>query len=400
MSRYLLLSFFFSIFRVSIIANENEPNALPEFNAKSDPMPKGIYAAIKWDKDPQIETWKNPCLEGVVIRKYWRDFNPDSGVYDWSKLKKPFADAKLYGKKIHLMIAPGFFAPEWVLKHDKVDTVWFNAPAGKDGDDDDGNIPDPIKGKPAPLPLPWNEAYLKFWFEFVDALAKEFGSKEALAYVSVTGPNSHNGEVNLPHEDDDLKKWLQLMDVPDDELAKQEALKTKMQDAYKKTIIHFDKAFSPYGVYFTMAFPQQALPISHKPSNGEIQKKYQAFLIHFGATKHKSYFGLQNNGLSGLPLSEPFKQWLPVREYAGKILTGFQTRAPKNLYADIPVSSSEKERIVLRRDIMRQTLLNGIRYGGCFIEVYESDTLDPNLKDVIAAAAKLLSGEEKDCHCE
>jgi hypothetical protein len=183
-------------------------------------------------------------------------------------------------------------------------------------------------------------------------------------------------------------------------LAKQEELKTKMQDAYKKTIIHFDKAFTPYGVYFTMAFPQQALPISRPPSDGAIQEKYQNFLINFGATQHKPYFGLQNNGLSGLPLGEPFKQWLPVREYAGKILTGFQTRAPKNLYDEIPVGSSEEEKLVLRKKIMRHTLLNGIRYGGRFIEIYEKDTNDPNLKGVIAAAAKLLRGEEKDCHCE
>lgn len=222
-----------------VIANENGAKTLPKANPKSDPMPKGIYAAIPWDKDPQIETWNNPCLEGVVIRKYWRHLNPAQDVYDWSKLEKPFADAKLHGKKIHLMIAPGFFTPEWVLKHNKVDTVWFKAPAGKDSDDDEGDIPDPIKGKPAPLPLPWNETYLKFWFEFVDALAKKFGPEEALAYLSVTGPNSHNGEVNLPHEDDDLKKWLQLMNVSGGGvLARQKALKTKMQDAYKKTIIH------------------------------------------------------------------------------------------------------------------------------------------------------------------
>ncbi len=368
----------------------------PKKAADPELMPKGVFALIPWDKNPDPATWVNPCLEGVVIRMLWKDFNWTRGNYQWGRLDTLFKKAERHGKKIHLMIAPGVFAPKFVFRDNKVSREQFKIPQDYDRDDTS------TKGELQTLPLPWDKSYLNYWFEFVDTLAGKFGPNQALAYISVTGPNSHNGEVNLPHEGEDLEKWLQLMNVPGDVLGKQEALKTKMLVAYQKTIAHFDKAFAPYGVYFTLAFPQQALPISAGPSNGKIQESYQDSLASYGAHKHKPYFGLQNNGLSGLLLGEPFKQWLPVRHYAGKILTGFQTRAPGNLYDldDDNNTDAAPKGSPQREQIMRETLLNGIRYGGRFIEIYENDTLDPSLKGVIAAAAKLLSGEEKDCHCE
>lgn len=368
----------------------------PKPSASSDPMPKGIYALVPWDSVPQPETWKNPCLEGVVIRMLWSKLNPKRDGYEWGRLDEVFTKAEVYGKKIHLMIAPGFFAPPFVFADAQVDTAHFKLPEDYDKDHP------PMKGDLQAMPLPWNEAYLNYWFAFVDKLAQKFGRQKELVYVSVTGPNSHNGEVNLPREESDLKHWLELVDSPRDVEYKEEVLKAKLLAAYKLTIEHFDKAFAPHGKYFTLALPQQSLPIKLKPDNAALQLSYQAELAAYGASNHPKYFGLQNNGLSGRALGDPFQQWPPVREYAGKILTGFQTRAPHNLYDTDgnDVIEDKEDAPAAHIKVMRNTLLNGIRYGGRFIEIYEKDTNDPNLKGVIAAAAKLLSGEEIGCNCE
>ncbi|OGG25733.1 hypothetical protein A2960_05280 [Candidatus Gottesmanbacteria bacterium RIFCSPLOWO2_01_FULL_39_12b] len=48
--------------------------------------PKGIYALIDWNADPLEDTWTKSYVDGVVIRTYWKDLNPDKDSYNWNYL--------------------------------------------------------------------------------------------------------------------------------------------------------------------------------------------------------------------------------------------------------------------------------------------------------------------------
>ncbi len=250
------------------------PNATnPEF------APKGIYAIVPWRQAPEDSTWKNPCVEGVTIRRYWKDLNPREDEYKWEELDSMFALAHAYGKKIHLIIAPGFFSPRWVIK--KADTARFIVPHG----------PKAYRGKMKPLPLPWDKTYLNLWFAFVDTLAKKFGPDSALSFIAVTGPNSHNGEVNLPSKESDklivdptnpefpnydpMERWRKLLGGgPQAE----QKLKDRMVEAYKKTIDSFHKGFAgKQQKYFSMQIFEASLPVDDKA----IHDNYENELITY-----------------------------------------------------------------------------------------------------------------------
>lgn len=55
--------------------------------------------------------------------------------------------------------------------------IWVNWVNNPNEADDEEDNPGLIKGKKAPLPLPWNKAYLEFWLESVDELARYFESE-------------------------------------------------------------------------------------------------------------------------------------------------------------------------------------------------------------------------------
>ena len=363
--------------------------------------PKGIYAIVPWGKVPKDSTWKDPCVEGVTIRRYWNDLNPEKGVYDWVELKSMFAQAHTYSKKIHLIIAPGFFAPDWVMK--KADTASFIVPHG----------PKAYRGKMLPLPLPWDKTYLNLWFTFVDTLAKKFGPDSALSLVAVTGPNSHNGEVNLPSDASDweilkekkykgydpIQKWK---DIVGGGPQAEERLKNKMLRAYGKTLVHFHQAFAGrHKKHYSLQIFNESLPIKNNPGGkvSPIQQAYQDSLIALAVAKPGKHFVLMNGGLAAWPIAgliskryphRPPPQWLRIQSLSldGNV-TGFQTKDPdKDDGAPGTLPPFE---------IFRLTIKNGILFGAGFLEIFEDDIHHESFRDLIAAGSVLLGGK---CNCE
>jgi hypothetical protein len=364
---------------------------------KAGDGPQGAFAVIPWDKKPKPKTWKSDNVSGVVIRMYWKDI--DTGAtslkYDWKKLDVVFAKAECFSKKVHLMIAPGFYSPDRVLNDASVKKANFIVPQG------------PYKGEMRPLPLPWDKNYLDHWFVFVDTLAKRYGPREELVLISVTGPNSHNGEVNLPRKKSDkniikgghpnydpIKKWIKIVSGPkapggsDDE----QELKEIMLKAYGATLDTFHAKFVvKFQKHLSLQIFDQSFPVNNK-QNEAIQNGFQEDLIANaiakGCFKNHNFFVLMNGGLRGMPvyplIAKPPSQWKRIQQLSGKIVTGFQTKAPGNLYDGIEHDSQ------LSRLILAQTIINGITHGASFIEFYERDVLAENHQDLIEEANIML----------
>ncbi len=366
--------------------------------------PRGIYAIVPWRQAPQDSTWKDPCVEGVTIRRYWYKLNPGENEYKWEELDSMFALAHAHGKKIHLIIAPGFFAPDWVIK--KVATARFIVPHG----------PKQYRGKMLPLPLPWDHTYLNLWFAFVDELAKRYGSKPALSFIAVTGPNSHNGEVNLPSDSSDWKilkekeyqgydpiqQWKDLVGGgPEAE----EKLMNKMLRAYKRTLDHFHQAFAgKHEKYYSLQIFNESLPVKNKPGGKlhPIQQAYQDSLIALAAAERPKYFVLMNGGLDAWPIAglfvskryrdhhSPPPQWQRVQSLATDgYVTGFQTKDPD----DDGSAPGTPQPLA----IFRLTIKNGIRFGAGFLEIFEAEIHNDRFRDLTAAGSILLGGK---CNCE
>jgi len=243
-SKFIFTAFVMAFLTIVATSLKAQDVKIPDVLIDSLPLnipgfaPRGIFTIPGggWQKPPSPEAWEASCLDGVTIRTYWKKFNPEKGVYDWTYLDRMFEKANRNDKLIHLMVAPGFYSPKWVL--DKVETRKFKVPGGEA----------PLKGQIRRLPLPWDRKYLALRFAFVDKLAKRYGSNPALSLVAVTGPNGHNGEVNLPDSRKaNIDNWMELAD------GSEENLKEKMIGAYNKTIDHFHKVFArKHGKYFSL----------------------------------------------------------------------------------------------------------------------------------------------------
>src|ERR1700738_982837 len=56
----------------------------------------------------------NPNVDGIALRSYWNHLEPADGVYDWSYIDKPLAQAVAAGKSVSLSDTAGIQTPDWV----------------------------------------------------------------------------------------------------------------------------------------------------------------------------------------------------------------------------------------------------------------------------------------------
>jgi hypothetical protein len=333
---------------------------LPSPTPAATTRPRGLFAVLEWGEQAKDETWQNPNVDGVVVRAYWRDLNPERGKYDWKTFDAAVEAAAKHGKRARFIVAPGFYSPHYVLSDPAVKQATFTVPQG------------PLAEKERSLPLPWDDAYLSAWFTFIDQLAARYRDNPAFAYVSATGPNSHNGEISLPREPSDEKTWKTL-GTPDE-------LEQRMLGAWEKTFRRYCAAFT--GKHFTLAIISEALPGHSKDD----RKSYQEKLAKLGAETCPAGFGLQNNGLDGRPVQldlKPLPAWDLIESYSGKILTGFQTRTRANLYH---CKRSGRDCEGDKLAIFEQALKNGLSRKASFLEIYEKDLADPELKLLLYSA--------------
>lgn len=316
----------------------------------------------------------NPDVDGLSVRVYWREFyvrqdDPRSPIR-WAPLDEIFDAAERAGKSVRLAVAPGFYSPEWVLR--SVPVLWLPVPQGplaKDGQ----NL--------HPLPVPWDETYLRLWLHFVDEVAERYGNRSNFSWISVTGPNSHNGEVNLPHGDPcpgpngdpcSQDTWLKAAaDAGIQGQANQlDWLQERLEQAWFECIDRFDRAFGSRCRHYTIALIQQSFPVDI--NGGGREGTYKNDLVLHGVTDYPHAFGIQSNGLDGTPLctmggAHPW--WNFVQTYSPTLLTGFQTQDPVNLYC--PKYS--------RADVLHQTIDHAVEFQAHFLEIYSSDIMDSNL---------------------
>ena len=316
----------------------------------------------------------NPNVDGVSVGVDWRDFytqpiDPNSAI-NWAPLDAIFSQASAAGKFVRLIVAPGFYSPGWVLN--SVPVLMLPVPQGA------------LSGTIQPLPVPWDNTYLDAWLRFVDQLAARYGDKPNFAWISVTGPNSHNGEVNLPHGDPVSRQtWLQA--AADAGISGQTAqldwLQQKLESAWFRSIDRFESAFGSRGRHYTIALIDASFPVEGDSTR---EQNYKNDLVVYGAMHYPHAFGVQTNGLDGEPLctnvAAPHPWWDFIRGYSGTLLTGFQTQAPGNLYCASVANST----------VLHQAIDNAVQYQAHFLEIYSSDIMDPALASDIGYAHQKL----------
>lgn len=337
--------------------------------ADRPPRLTGIYALIRWNEDVKDETWKRDDVQGVVLRTTWRDLEPEKGRYDFAHLDRHLAEAARHGKGVRIIVATGHNVPEWLFA--EVPTVAFSevrehdpSDPGSDSDDEEEEANNRKKA-PVVMAVPWDAGFLDRWAELVRVLGERYAKHPNLVAVGLTGPSGKTGEVLLPREPGEQKVWSGLVKNPED-------MKTKMLGAWEKSYAALCDAFPKQTV--TMALILKSLPIGDR----DLEWSYKEDLIAMGM-KRPGQFGFQTNGLNA---KGRLTHWKLLKRLAGKVPTGFQVRAPVNLFSDGRDTPEEKKKVI------KTCLAIAEEHKVAWLEIYESLIHDPGLAPLFTDFAK------------
>ena len=250
----------------------------------------------------------------------------------------------------------------------------------------------------------------------MEELGKRYGPNPALSLISITGPNSHNDEVNLTSDNkwedefpnyDPIALWKDLAlkdwrDIPNGAAIAEDCLKNKMLAAYEITLRHFYKAFSEkHEKYLSLQIFNESLPVEREKNRelSAVQKEYQRELIERARQILGKYFVLMNGGLDAWPIADAVSnlypppaqpmQWERIQRLSDiGYVTGLlqKDEVDEDDVAKAKIKTSERE-------LFHLIIKNGVRFGADFLVIFEDDVHNESFRDLIAAGRILLSGK-------
>jgi hypothetical protein len=301
----------------------------------------------------------NTFISGIAFQIAWRDVEPAQGKLDWSQLDELFAEAEAARKWVQLVVYPGFFTPEWALAG--VKTEEFPIPYG------------PGHGKLEKLPTPWNEIYLKRWYQFLRQLSERYEKSPAFVVIAAGGPTSVSEEMTLPQSPEDLKKWQLDGYTP-----------RKYTEAWEDTL-----------QVYASVFPNQFVSLSvgsgiKLNEQGKIEPRQgirtrQAIIDH-AIRLLGSRFILQNSDLHGGPDQHPATAF--VMGYTARINTGLEMRCPAER-GSLAMGAESDPPLALRKSIDKG-VPNKPGPHVKYLEIYEADVLADEMQPVLRYGASLF----------
>jgi hypothetical protein len=293
---------------------------------------------------------KQPGIKGVALSEEWKVIEPERGRRNWSALDDDIALVARAGRKVGLRLHPGIFTPEWVYERGArrftfQDRNPYHAPDGG------GRVarPNATLGQSLTIPVPWDEAFLSAWEDFVAAAGKHYASERAIAMVHVTGPNKHFSEMHLPKDPEDRQRWRSMGYSED-----------KLVSAWKRSIDAYARAF-----------PQAALVLDLSPAifDDDVVER----VVDYAVDKYGRRVFLQNNILLGENQGRERIDWKILDRYRNKTPIGFQRQL---LRLNNQGQLTPARRRELRRDNFEKMLEEGMRLGGRYFEIGAQEARD------------------------
>lgn len=160
----------------------------------SSEVPRGVFSLSTAGKACDETVLTNPDVTGVALRQAWSDLEPTEGVFDWTFLDSEVARVAAAGKQILLRIITQAGKPAWV-------TTAVTAAGGSFYTFDDNGVTTTI-------PVFWDPTFLAKKKAMIAALGAHFSKNSAIKIVSASFANATSEDWNVPHNPDEVTKWL------------------------------------------------------------------------------------------------------------------------------------------------------------------------------------------------
>jgi hypothetical protein len=310
------------------------------------PLPAGIVNLCTGQVTPQNtlgnlakRPWAQPNVSGMRIKTQWQYIQPSSaGTYDWTGIDGALGLATLNHKFLGLSVVAGLGTPHWV----------YDAGATKYVLRDGSN---------AAMPLPWEDAFLNQWTEFIRTLGARYDANPALQYVVIGGL----GQATETY----------LAKTPADAVALT-ALggQAAWVRAAKQIIAAYAAAFPTTPFYLTMAIP---FPSTDPRPLHDVSLLAEQELVNWAVATYPGRFGLMSASLNAHSTTGYYPN-MAIYTYHRVQPTGFQM-----------LFSNYQDGGVRNKGTLTQSINAGIALGGRFVEVYEADVNDPRQQSVLIA---------------
>ena len=255
---------------------------------------------------------------GISIRPGWRALEPSRNVYDWSKVDPLIMAATSKGKKVFFRVIVGPSSPDYILNDPAIPKVKFYS------EKTEGLVTTPV---------PWNAKYLERYDIFCKNLATYLNKIPAVEIVAISG--AADGAANPFLENEGMPQYVKA------------GYTAKLWTDTWKTMIDTHLSY----------FPRKTVSLCFDCKDNQISQDLVAYA--FGKNKAGNRIAIQSNSLNGRPAFLQRMDWL--KKYVNLMPIGFQ------------MSWSSGERL----GPMDQAIKNGVTFGANYLEIYQTDVLNP-----------------------
>lgn len=330
--------------------------------------PHGIMAFGMTKNFLEIDVLSLAYVSGFSAYFTWEQLESEENRYDFRYLDAILEKARKHNKIVTVGVFPGIFTPEWVYKKYPRMPVFSWRHSMKEDQV-------PVQGEAIQQrsPVPWDEDYLKEWYDFLGELSRRYAKHPNVCAIVLTGPAIRGITTATPLKDKiDIQRF--------------EALgysRQKMVEAWQRTVREYEKLFPEkkwlLGVAPTFA-GNSDIAVAEAVADYLISRDPRNAAL-FAVFLNDTWFTRSGAALRIRSL---------LKSYKNKAWIGYQMAqsAARNR------TWVEKKPIV---SSLRDSLALGIEDGGKFIEIWHDDLMDrrngkPNeayRADVAWAASKL-----------
>ena len=306
----------------------------------------GLFMLYNVDARLDTASLQRPYIRGLALQLGWRHIEPSEGVFDWSQVDRAFEAARAAGKLVSLHLLPGR-PPEW-LSRSGVQTYSRQL----------ANRSDPRYGQAIIEPLGWDPVFLEKWGNVVKRLGARYGRHPSLFAVGVTAPYSEMViKGSFPLHSETSRNLRQLY----------------RRDVYLRA---WRNMIDVYGE----AFPGKAIFVA--PGVVFDDAYFADEVMSYAFLRFADNLWAFNAGLRAV-----FPTRNPQMEHIYSLLSQYAERA--NLGFQM-IWSQSGDRANQLQGSLRESLMNGIRHGAGYMEVYQADVRNPSLQEDLRYVAGVL----------
>ena len=340
-----------AVSHVFLAFSQENAQSAAEQNAKPARVSGGVFSLWPVTKTyPSAEELDLPCTAGLSARLGWAFLEPKPGEYQWKALDAARDLAVGAKKQLMVRVTAGMNSPLWIYDRGCRKITFSGG---------DTNFLKP--GSMHTMPVPWDEAYLAAWEQFLQALGqhlRNWDNLSCLYCVQMTG-GGLIGEMYLPKDSKEVIAQWRAAGISDE----------KLIAMWQRIIQTYDRAI-PQGIGLVLDLGQ--------PFN---RSKATPAIFAWALKKYPGRVWFQQNGLSERTKAD--SQYAQMLSQASRTTTvGYQMLGGGD-FLDQKTGD--------RRKAFDRAIADGCKY----VEVYRQDLNDPKWRSAVEYLADGLRKNAK-----